>query len=86
MLDSPDGEEQLRKERTGIRNRLEKLREEVNQLENNIRFFGNSKNAEALVKPYLEKIERAKNEIKDLEDKQNQLKKIAKQLEGSAKK
>jgi hypothetical protein len=86
MLDSPDGEEQLRKERTGIRIRLEKLREEVNQLENNIRFFGNSKNAEALVKPYLDKIERAKGEMKDLEDKQNQLKKIAKQLEGPAKK
>jgi hypothetical protein len=86
ILESPDGAEQLRKERSFIRNRMEKLQEEVNQLENNIRFFGNSKNAEALIKPYQDKIDKAKAEIKDLEDKQIQLKKVAKQLEDAAKK
>lgn len=86
ILESPDGAEQLRKERSFIRNRMEKLKEEVNKLENNIRFFGNSKNAEALIKPYLDKIDKAKTEIKDLEDRQIQLKKVAKQLEDAAKK
>ncbi len=86
ILESPDGTEQLRKERGAIRSRMEKLQEEVNQLENNIRFFGNSKNADALIKPYQDKIDRAKAEIKELEDKQIQLKKVAKQLEDAAKK
>lgn len=81
---APDGLEQIRKERSFIRIRMEKLQEEVNQLETNIRFFGNSKNAAEVTKPYQDKIDRAKAEIKDLEDKQIQLKKAARQIETAA--
>ncbi|MCG9912179.1 MAG: DUF349 domain-containing protein [Flavobacteriales bacterium] len=81
LVAAPDAMDQIRKERTAIRLKMEKLLEEVNQLENNIRFFGNSKNAEEVTKPYREKAERLKEDIKQLEDKQNQLKRAAKQLE-----
>lgn len=80
-----DGLDQIRKERTAIRLRMEKLQEEVNQLETNIRFFGNSKNAEEVTKPYQLKVDKAKADIKELEDKMLQLKKVAKQIEEAAK-
>lgn len=83
---SPDGLDQIRKERSGIRIRIEKLTEEVTQLETNIRFFGNSKNAAEVTKPYQEKVDRARAEIKELEEKQIQLRRAAKQIEDAAKK
>lgn len=83
---APDGLDQIRKERSGIRIRIEKLQEEVNQLETNIRFFGNSKNAAEVTKPYQQKVDRAKAEIKELEEKQIQLRRAAKQIEEAGKK
>ena len=82
---APNGLEQIRKERTSIRLRMEKLQEEVNQLETNIRFFGNSKNAAEITKPYQEKVDKAKAEIKELEDRQHQLKTAARKIEEAAK-
>lgn len=82
---APDGLDQIRKERSFLRIRIEKLQEEVNQLETNIRFFGNSKNAAEVTKPYQEKVDRAKAEIKELEAKQVQLKVAAKRIEDAAK-
>lgn len=81
IMAGPDAEEQIRKERTALRLKIERVQEELTQLETNIRFFGNSKNAEEVTKPYREKAERLSAEIKELEEKQNQLKKVAKQLE-----
>jgi hypothetical protein len=81
LVAAPDAKVQIRKERTAIRSKMEKLLEELNQLENNIRFFGNSKNAEEVTKPYREKAERLKEDIRQLEDRQNQLKRAEKQLE-----
>ena len=80
-----DGLDQIRKERSGIRIRIEKLQEEVNQLETNIRFFGSSKNAAEVTKPYQEKVDKAKAEIKELEEKQNQLKTAARKIENAEK-
>lgn len=82
---APDGLEQIRKERTAIRLRMEKLQEEVNQLETNIRFFGNSKNAAEVTKPYQEKVDKAKAEIKSLDDKLHQLKTAARKIEEASK-
>lgn len=82
---APDGLDQIRKERSSIRMRIEKLQEEVNQLETNIRFFGNSKNAAEVTKPYQEKVDKAKAEIKSLDDKMHQLKTAARKIEEAAK-
>jgi hypothetical protein len=73
--------DQLRQERTTLRNRSEKLREEILQLENNLLFFGNSKNADALKKPYEEKIEKAKKELENIETKQFALRNAIKAFE-----
>jgi soluble cytochrome b562 len=73
--------DQLRQERTALRNRSEKLREEILQLENNLLFFGNSKNADALKKPYEEKIEKAKKELENIESKQHALRNAIKVFE-----
>lgn len=67
MLASQNPYEALKNERTQLRTRIEKLRQEVSQLESNLTFFGNSKNADALKKPYEEKIERNRNTLADLD-------------------
>lgn len=82
---APDGLDQIRKERSAIRIRMEKLQEEVNQLETNIKFFGSSKNAAEVTKPYQEKVDKARAEIKSLDDKLHQLKTAARKIEEAAK-
>ncbi|MGQ3015331.1 MAG: hypothetical protein ACT6QS_16580, partial [Flavobacteriales bacterium] len=67
MLASANPYDALKNERTQLRTRIEKLRQEVSQLESNLTFFGNSKNADALKKPYEEKIERNKQMLTDLD-------------------
>ena len=69
MKDDPDAREKVRRERNTLTNKINKLREEINILENNIGFFSNSKQSELLKAEYEKKINRAKNDLKVLEAK-----------------
>ena len=55
---------------------MEKLSSEVQLLENNLGFFANSKNANALREEYEQKIQKAKEEIAQLKSKMNELRNI----------
>jgi len=68
MLQTEEGKRQLISLKSGLRERIKKLQAEVNQLENNIGFFGRSKNAQAMVVDFQQKIDRTKEEIKKLTD------------------
>jgi hypothetical protein len=57
------GDKRLKFERERLYNKVRQLESDIATLENNIGFFGNSKNAEAMVADVREKIERAKNEM-----------------------
>ena len=69
MKDDPEGGDKLRRERTNLLNKVQKLRDEIAVLENNIGFFSTSKNSELMRAEYEKKIARAKNDLKVLEAK-----------------
>lgn len=66
MLKSPQGMEQIRKERSVIQDKIKKLQTEVDQLENNLSFFGKSKSTNPLILEYQENVEKTKLEVKEL--------------------
>ncbi len=57
------GDRRLRSERERLYNKVGQIKQEIQLLENNIGFFANSKNAEALVAGVREKIERARRDL-----------------------
>lgn len=59
----------LGKERQFIRERINRLTDEINKIENNLGFFGNSKNASELLKDYQQKIDEHKKEVEFLKSK-----------------
>jgi len=69
MKDDPEGGDKLRREKTNLTNKIQKLRDEIAVLENNIGFFSSSKNSELMRAEYEKKIARAKNDLKVLEAK-----------------
>ncbi len=69
MKDDPDSRDKVRRERTNLQNRIQKLRDEIATLENNIGFFANSKQSEILKAEYEKKIQKIKNDVKVLEAK-----------------
>lgn len=69
LKDDPDGHDKLRRERINLQNRIQKLRDEIAVLENNIGFFSNSKNSELMRAEYEKKINKAKSDLKVLEAK-----------------
>jgi hypothetical protein len=69
MKDDPEGGDKMRKEKTVLANKIQKLRDEIAVLENNIGFFSNSKNSELMRAEYEKKINKAKNDLKVLEAK-----------------
>lgn len=69
MREDPEANEKLRKERNTLTTRIQKLRDEIAVLENNIGFFSNSKNSELMRAEYEKKINKAKNDLKVLEAK-----------------
>lgn len=73
---------QLRQERQFLRTKAERLKEEMMQIENNLMFFGNSKNAEELKKPYIAKLEKAKKELESIDAKLFAVKHAIKPFEG----
>lgn len=67
--DDPDSRDKFRKERMNLQNKIQKLRDEINTLENNIGFFANSKQSDLLKAEYEKKIARLRNDVKVLEAK-----------------
>lgn len=57
------GDKRLRFERERLYNKVKQLESDIATLENNIGFFGTSKNAEAMIAEVRDKIERAKAEM-----------------------
>lgn len=71
MKDNPEAKKKFSKERVGLVNRISKLREELNTMENNILIFkfSNSKQSDLMKAEYEKKINRVKNDLKVLEAK-----------------
>lgn len=69
MKEDPESRDKVRRERNVLTNKINKLREEISVLENNIGFFSNSKQSEIMRAEYEKKINRAKNDVKVLEAK-----------------
>jgi hypothetical protein len=67
--DDPTANDKVRRERTTLQNRIQKQRDEIAAMENNIGFFAKSKNAELMRAEYEKKINKAKEDLKVLEDK-----------------
>ena len=59
----------MRKESSKLQIRIQKLRDEIAAMENNIGFFSNSKNSELMRAEYEKKINKAKEDLKVLEEK-----------------
>ena len=69
LKDDPDSRDRVRRERNTLQGKIQKLRDEIAVLENNIGFFSNSKNSELMRAEYEKKINKAKEDLKVLEDK-----------------
>ena len=67
--DDPTAGDRVRKESSKLQIRIQKLRDEIAAMENNIGFFSNSKNSELMRAEYEKKINKAKEDLKVLEDK-----------------
>ncbi len=67
ILNDPNADRIIDKEKNFLKNKLQKLKEDITLWENNLGFFSNSKNAEILTAEFRKKIDAAKEEIKDLE-------------------
>ncbi len=66
MLKSPKGTDEIKSERIALQGKIKKLQTEADQLENNLSFFGKSKNSNSLLADYTEKLNKTKAEIKEL--------------------
>ena len=69
LKDDPNANDRVRKERMTLQGKIQKLRDEIGVLENNIGFFSNSKNSELMRAEYEKKINKAKEDLKLLEEK-----------------
>jgi len=67
--DDPNAGDRVRRERNTLQTRIQKLRDEIAAMENNIGFFSSSKNSELMRAEYEKKINKAKEDLKVLEDK-----------------
>lgn len=67
--DDPSAGDRVRKESSKLQQRIQKLRDEIAVLENNIGFFSSSKNSELMRAEYEKKINQAKEDLKVLEEK-----------------
>jgi Domain of Unknown Function (DUF349). len=70
MREDPESRDKMRRERNTLSAKIQRLRDEISVLENNIGFFSNSKQSEIMKAEYEKKINRAKNDLKMLEAKQ----------------
>ncbi len=67
--DDPNANDRVRRERNTLQTRIQKLRDEIAAMENNIGFFSNSKNSEMMRAEIEKKINKAKEDLKVLEAK-----------------
>ena len=67
ILNNPDADKILDKEKKFLINKMNQIKEDVSLWENNLGFFANSKNADVLKAEFVKKIEKAKEEMKELE-------------------
>jgi hypothetical protein len=70
----------LRKEKNFVKGKMDQIKQDINQLENNMGFFANSKNADVLKIELEKKIEKARKEFKVLQAKYRFLDKSEKEL------
>lgn len=63
MQQSAQGKDELMKERHHLQEKIRRIQADINQLENNLGFFGKSKNADAMKLEFEQKIERSKAEV-----------------------
>ena len=68
MMKYPQGQEQIRKERSVLQDKIKKSEAEANQLETNLSFFGKSKKANLILDEYLQKLEEVKKELVTLRE------------------
>ncbi|MDY0014899.1 MAG: DUF349 domain-containing protein [Bacteroidales bacterium] len=76
ILEDNNSSDALRKEKRFMQNKMNQLKEDVLLWENNLGFFANSKNADLLKAEFEKKIDKAKEEIKELESKLKLLKEV----------
>lgn len=69
MKDDPGSHDKIRRERINLQSKIQKLRDEIATLENNIGFFAASKQSDLLKAEYEKKIAKIKNDVKVLEAK-----------------
>ena len=67
--DDPNASDKVRREHNTLQTKIQKLRDEIAAMENNIGFFSTSKNSELMRAEYEKKISKAKEDLKLLEDK-----------------
>ncbi len=67
LLKYPQGQEKLKKLRSEIQVKINKLQTEVNQLENNLSFFGKSKNSSPIIVEYEQKLLESKQQVQELQ-------------------
>lgn len=73
LKQTPQGQEQMKKERFALTDKIKKLQADVNLWENNLGFFARSKNADAMRQEFQAKIDKAKEEIKKLQQQVKQI-------------
>ena len=69
LKEDPDSRDKVRRERMNLQGKIQKLRDEIATLENNIGFFANSKQSDLLKAEYEKKIAKLKNDVKVFEAK-----------------
>jgi len=69
LKEDPDSNWKIKKEKNHLVNKVNKIKDDVALWENNIGFFSNSKQSDALRKEFEDKIEKAKQEIESCEAK-----------------
>ena len=69
LKEGPDSNDRVRREKNSLSGKIQRLRDEIAVLENNIGFFSNSKQSELMKTEYEKKIKKAKSDLKLLETK-----------------
>lgn len=81
LAKAPNAKYKINSEIDKLRNALAKVNDEVILLENNIGFFAKSKNAESMIADFNKKIDKAKQDAKEIKAKIVELEKTSKKVE-----
>ena len=66
LQQTPQGKDEISKERFHLQDKIKRIQADINQLENNLGFFGKSKNADTMKAEFQQKIDRSKEEVTKL--------------------